>query len=74
MIAPKGPGHLRRTYEQGQGVPCLFAVYQDATGARDRAMAYAKGIGGTRGGILKQVFGKKRKPTCLVSKPCCAVA
>jgi len=58
MIAPKGPGHLvRRTYEQGQGVPCLFAVHQDATGqASDRAMAYAKGIGGTRAGILKTSF------------------
>lgn len=58
MIAPKGPGHLvRRTYEQGQGVPALFAVYQDATGnARDLAMAYAKGIGGTRGGILETSF------------------
>ncbi|WP_339366840.1 ketol-acid reductoisomerase [Gloeocapsa sp. PCC 7428] len=58
MIAPKGPGHLvRRTYEQGQGVPALFAVYQDASGqARDRAMAYAKGIGGTRGGILETTF------------------
>jgi ketol-acid reductoisomerase len=58
MVAPKGPGHLvRRTYEQGQGVPCLFAVYQDATGqARDRAMAYAKGIGGTRAGILETTF------------------
>ena len=58
MVAPKGPGHLvRRTYQQGQGVPCLFAVYQDATGkARDRAMAYAKGIGGTRAGILETSF------------------
>lgn len=58
MVAPKGPGHLvRRTYEQGQGVPALFAVYQDATGhARDRAMAYAKGIGGTRAGILETTF------------------
>ncbi|MBD2175372.1 ketol-acid reductoisomerase [Pseudanabaena sp. FACHB-1998] len=58
MVAPKGPGHLvRRTYTQGQGVPALFAVYQDATGhARDRAMAYAKGIGGTRGGILETTF------------------
>ena len=58
MIAPKGPGHLvRRTYEQGQGVPCLFAVYQNASGqARDRAMAYAKGIGGTRAGILETTF------------------
>ncbi|AFZ47812.1 ketol-acid reductoisomerase [Cyanobacterium stanieri PCC 7202] len=58
MIAPKGPGHLvRRTYEQGQGVPALFAVYQDASGkARDLAMAYAKGIGGTRAGILETSF------------------
>jgi len=58
MVAPKGPGHLvRRTYEQGQGVPALFAVYQNASGqARDRAMAYAKGIGGTRGGILETTF------------------
>ncbi|MBW4417738.1 MAG: ketol-acid reductoisomerase [Myxacorys californica WJT36-NPBG1] len=58
MVAPKGPGHLvRRTYEQGQGVPALIAVYQDATGqARDRAMAYAKGIGGTRGGVLETTF------------------
>jgi ketol-acid reductoisomerase len=58
MIAPKGPGHLvRRTYEQGEGVPALFAVYQDASGqARDRAMAYAKGIGGTRAGVLETTF------------------
>ncbi|HTL88022.1 MAG TPA: ketol-acid reductoisomerase [Leptolyngbya sp.] len=58
MVAPKGPGHLvRRTYQQGQGVPALFAVYQDATGqARDRAMAYAKGIGGTRAGVLETTF------------------
>jgi ketol-acid reductoisomerase len=58
MVAPKGPGHLvRRTYEQGEGVPCLFAIYQDASGqARDRTMAYAKGIGGTRAGILETSF------------------
>ena len=58
MIAPKGPGHLvRREYETGQGVPALFAIYQDASGqARDRAMAYAKGIGGTRAGILETTF------------------
>lgn len=58
MVAPKGPGHLvRRTYENGEGVPALFAVYQDATGqARDRAMAYAKGIGGTRAGVLETTF------------------
>lgn len=58
MAAPKGPGHLvRRTYEQGQGVPALFAVYQDASGqARDLALAYAKGIGGTRAGVLETTF------------------
>ncbi|AFY32281.1 ketol-acid reductoisomerase [Calothrix sp. PCC 7507] len=58
MVAPKGPGHLvRRTYEQGEGVPALFAVYQDASGkARDRALAYAKGIGGTRAGVLETSF------------------
>jgi len=58
MVAPKGPGHLvRRTYTQGEGVPCLFAVYQDASGqARDRAMAYARGIGGTRAGVLETTF------------------
>jgi len=58
MVAPKGPGHLvRRTYLQGEGVPCLFAVHQDASGqARERAMAYAKGIGGTRAGILQTTF------------------
>jgi ketol-acid reductoisomerase len=58
MVAPKGPGHLvRRTYEQGEGVPALFAVYQDATGqAKERALAYAKGIGGTRAGVLETTF------------------
>lgn len=58
MIAPKGPGHLvRRTYEAGQGVPALVAVHQDATGrAHDIAMAYAKGIGSTRAGVLETTF------------------
>jgi ketol-acid reductoisomerase len=58
MVAPKGPGHLvRRTYEEGKGVPCLIAVAQDATGhARDLAMAWAKGIGGTRAGVLDTTF------------------
>ncbi len=58
MVAPKGPGHLvRRVYTEGGGVPALFAVYQDATGkARDLAMAYAKGIGGTRAGLLETTF------------------
>jgi len=58
MVAPKGPGHLvRQTYESGSGVPCLFAVQQDATGtARARVMAYAQGIGGTRAGVLETTF------------------
>lgn len=55
MIAPKGPGHLvRAEYEKGAGVPCLLAVEQDASGqAKQTALAYAKGIGGTRGGVLE---------------------
>src|SRR5580658_1680660 len=55
MVAPKGPGHLvRSTYAAGQGVPCLFAVHQDASGkARERTLAYARGIGGTRAGVLE---------------------
>src|SRR5690606_299247 len=58
MVAPKGPGHLvRRTYTQGAGVPCLVAIHQDATGtAMRRALAYAKAIGGTRGGVLETTF------------------
>jgi ketol-acid reductoisomerase len=58
MIAPKGPGHLvRRTYEEGGGVPCLIAVANDATGkAKDIGLAYAKGIGGTRAGVLDTTF------------------
>ena len=58
MIAPKGPGHtVRWEYQNGQGVPCLFAVEQDASGnARALAMAYAKAIGGTRAGILETNF------------------
>ena len=58
MVAPKGPGHLvRRVYEEGGGVPCLLAVHQDASEvARQLALAYAKGIGGTRGGVLETTF------------------
>ncbi len=58
MVAPKGPGHLvRRVYKEGGGVPCLIAVYQDATGqARDRALAQASGVGGGRAGILETDF------------------
>jgi len=58
MVAPKGPGHLvRRVYTEGGGVPALFAVHQDASEqARQIALAYAKGIGATRGGVLETTF------------------
>jgi ketol-acid reductoisomerase len=58
MIAPKGPGHLvRRIYTQGEGVPALVAVWQDYTGnAFQTALAYAKGIGATRAGVLETSF------------------
>ncbi|MDD5238104.1 MAG: ketol-acid reductoisomerase [Candidatus Omnitrophica bacterium] len=58
MVAPKGPGALvRRMYEEGKGVPCLVAVFQDATGqAKQLALAYAKAIGGTRAGVIETTF------------------
>ena len=58
MIAPKGPGHtVRSQYEKGQGVPCLVAVEQNATGnAHELALAYALGIGGARAGVLDTTF------------------
>ncbi|HHX76829.1 MAG TPA: ketol-acid reductoisomerase, partial [Firmicutes bacterium] len=58
MIAPKSPGHLvRRMYEEGAGVPGLIAVYQDYSGkARELALAYAKGIGCTRAGVIETTF------------------
>ncbi len=61
LIAPKGPGGLvRRQYQQGRGVPCLIAVAKDASGAAfDRALVYADGIGGTRGGVLLTTFGEE---------------
>ncbi len=58
MIAPKGPGHLvRRTFTEGSGVPCLIAVYQDPSGnTKDLALAWAKGIGGARAGVIETNF------------------
>ena len=58
MVAPKGPGHLvRRQFVDGRGVPCLIAVHQDASGsAHDLVLAYAKGIGGTRAGVIETTF------------------
>lgn len=58
MIAPKGPGHtVRSQYQEGRGVPCLIAVYQDPSGnTHDLGLAYASGIGGGRAGILETTF------------------
>src|SRR6187431_1282465 len=58
MIAPKSPGHLvRRQFQEGNGVPGLVAIHQDATGdARDLVLAYAKGIGCTRAGVIETSF------------------
>ena len=58
MVAPKGPGHLVRSeFEKGGGVPCLFAVSQNASGkARDIALAWANGVGGARSGIIETTF------------------
>ena len=63
LVAPKGPGHLvRRQFQEGAGVPGLFAIHQDATGqARDLALAYGKGIGSARGGLLETTF---KEETC----------
>ncbi|TLD41028.1 MAG: Ketol-acid reductoisomerase [Candidatus Jettenia ecosi] len=61
MVAPKGPGHLVRSeFEKGGGVPCLMAIHQDATGkAKEKAMAYAHGIGGTRAGVIETTFSEE---------------
>ncbi|MCC8185209.1 ketol-acid reductoisomerase [Cloacibacillus porcorum] len=58
MVAPKGPGHMVRSmYKEGKGVPCLIAIYQDASGkAKEFALAYASAIGGGRAGIIETTF------------------
>ena len=58
MVAPKGPGHMvRAMYKEGKGVPCLIAIYQDASGkAKEFALAYASAIGGGRAGIIETTF------------------
>jgi ketol-acid reductoisomerase len=58
LVAPKGPGHLvRRQFQDGRGIPCLVAVHQDGSGqAKALGLAYAKGIGGTRAGVLETTF------------------
>jgi len=71
MVAPKGPGHLvRRVYEDGKGVPALFAVHQDPSGqARDLALAYARGIGATRAGVIETTFEEETE-TDLFGEQC----
>jgi len=71
MIAPKGPGHLvRRQYTEGVGVPALIAIEQDASGnAKDLALAYAKGLGATRAGVLETTF-KEETETDLFGEQC----
>jgi ketol-acid reductoisomerase len=61
LVAPKGPGALvRRQYQEGRGVPCLFAVYQNASGeAKERALAYADGLGGTKAGVMETTFAEE---------------
>jgi ketol-acid reductoisomerase len=61
MIAPKGPGHLvRSVFEEGGGVPNLIAIFQNASGkAKQIALAYSKGIGGTRAGVLETTFAEE---------------
>ena len=57
MVAPKGPGHIvRRQYTEGKGVPALIAVHQGGTAAKKVALAWAKGIGGTRAGVIETDF------------------
>ena len=71
MVAPKGPGHLvRRVFEDGKGVPALFAVHQDASGkTKELALAYAKGIGATRAGVIETTF-KEETETDLFGEQC----
>jgi ketol-acid reductoisomerase len=61
LVAPKAPGALvRRTYQEGRGVPCLVAVHQDATGqAKTAAYAYAHGLGGTKAGVIETTFAEE---------------
>lgn len=72
MCAPKGPGHLVRrtcTFEEGFGVPALYAVYQDTTGhAKDIAMDWAKGVGSARVGLLETTFKEETEEDLLESR------
>jgi len=61
LVAPKGPGHLvRRMYQEGRGTPNLIGIYQDASGkAKELALGYSKGIGGTRAGVIETTFAEE---------------
>ena len=77
LVAPKGPGDLvRREYEIGRGVPCLFAVHQDSTGgARDKALAYRVRHRRSRAPERsRRVSAKRPRPICSASRPCFAAA
>jgi ketol-acid reductoisomerase len=76
MVAPKGPGHtVRRQYTEGKGVPSLIAVYQNpGKEAKKIALAWAKGIGGTRAGVSKPISRKRPRPICSANRPCSAAA
>ncbi len=76
MIAPKSPGHLvRRMYQEGKGVPSLIAVEKDCSGkARQIGLAYAKGIGSTRAGVIETTFKEETRLTCSASRWTCAAA
>jgi ketol-acid reductoisomerase len=67
MIAPKSPGHiLRRMFTEGKGVPCLMAIHQDTSGrTKETALAYAKGIGGTRAGVIETTFKEETETDLL---------
>jgi len=71
MVAPKGPGHLvRRTYQEGNGTPALIAIYQDFSGkGKELSLAYAKGIGATRAGVIETTF-KEETETDLFGEQC----
>src|SRR5262245_43793211 len=65
MVAPKGPGHIvRRQYTEGKGVPSLIPVYQGGKPAKDIAMAWARGIGGTRAGVIETNFKEETETDC----------
>ncbi len=72
MIAPKAPGKLvRRTYEEGGGVPCLVAIHNDASGeALKRALAYADGLGGTKAGVIETNFAEETETDLFGEQVC----